>query len=892
MQLDKVYEPQRFEPHWAQWWIESGLYKAEIKPGKPVFSIVIPPPNVTGSLHIGHMLDHTIMDVAVRWHRMLGDTTLWLPGMDHAGIATQMVVERKLAEEGLNRKQIGRKKFECRVWQWKEQYGGRIKQQIQREGASVDWSRERFTMDDGLSHAVRETFVRLWEAGLIYRGEYLVNWCPGCQTAISDVETIHETVEGHLWHIRYPVVGSDEGLVVATTRPETMLGDTAVAVNPDDSRYQHLIGKNVLLPLMNREIPVIAYAMADPKFGTGVVKITPAHDPNDFEAGRRHNLPLVKAIGEDARMTAAAGPYRGLDRFEARRRIVAALQLSGELLKTEPYAVNISKCDRSKTIIEPLVSTQWFVKMRPLADKAMEAVESGRIRFVPDDRETVFFQWMRNIRDWCVSRQLWWGHRIPAWHCRQCATITVARETPAVCPNCHSTELEQDTDVLDTWFSSGLWPFSTLGWPDDTEDLRTFYPTSLLITGFDILFFWVARMIMLGIWSTGDVPFREVHMHGLVRDAEKQKMSKTKGNVVDPLDLIEKYGTDACRVGLLVSAAPGADIALKEDRLAAARGFANKLWNASRLLFMNMERSSVETVGDDATPVPVPKLESSRLEDLWIFSRLDSTCDTVNRALAQHRYHEATQALWDFVWHEFCDWYLEVKKLRFEEASGLTADWAATLLVYDTILRLLHPFMPFITEELWQRLGQDSHAAGRPASISVTDYPQPLAAGSTLAPDAERRFELLQRIVTAARELRADNKLDPKVTYEASLHYHGVALASSENLVIDALTKLHIGGQSGLSDASGLLRSTPEFDLRINAQPPSASNGAGASDSRARIEKEIANLEKVIESSTRQLSDETFLGKAPAKVVDTIRVKLSDYQAQLAKNKKLLEGLD
>jgi len=892
MQLDKVYEPQRFEPHWAQWWIESGLYKAEIKPGKPVFSIVIPPPNVTGSLHIGHMLDHTIMDVAVRWHRMLGDNTLWLPGMDHAGIATQMVVERKLAEEGLNRRQIGRKGFECRVWQWKEQYGGRIKQQIQREGASVDWSRERFTMDEGLSRAVRETFVRLWEAGLLYRGEYLVNWCPGCQTAISDVETIHETVEGHLWHIRYPVVRSNEGLIVATTRPETMLGDTAVAVNPNDVRYQHLVGKHVLLPLMNREIPIIADAMADPTFGTGVVKITPAHDPNDFEAGKRHGLPLVKVIGEDARMTAAAGTYSGLDRFEARRRIVAALQLSGELVKAEPYAVNISKCDRSKTIIEPLVSTQWFVKMRPLADKAMEAVTSGRIRFVPDDREPVFFQWMRNIRDWCVSRQLWWGHRIPAWHCRQCATITVARETPAICPKCHSTELEQDNDVLDTWFSSGLWPFSTLGWPDDTEDLRTFYPTSLLITGFDILFFWVARMIMLGIWCTGDVPFREVHMHGLVRDAERQKMSKTKGNVVDPLDLIDTYGTDACRVGLLVSAAPGADIALKEDRLAAARGFANKLWNASRLLFMNMERSGVKALGDTAASATIRKTEPSRIEDLWITSRLDSVADTVNRNLAQHRYHEAAQALWDFVWHEFCDWYLEVKKLRFEEASGLTADWEVTLTVYDAILRLLHPFMPFITEELWQRLGQEGHPAGRPASISITDYPQPLAAGSALAPDTERQFEILQRIVTAARELRADNKLDSKTIFDASLQYHGAALAPSETRVIEVLTKLRIGIRPDPPLAGGLLRSTPEFDLRIDAQPPTASNGVGSSESRARVEKEIANLQKVIASSNHQLSDEAFLGKAPARVVEKIRANLSEYRAQLAKNQKLLEGLD
>src|SRR5947209_2627196 len=565
MQLEKVYEPQRFEPHWAQWWIDNALYHvdvAQVTPDRPAFSIVIPPPNVTGSLHIGHMLDHTTMDVAVRWHRMLGETTLWLPGTDHAGIATQMVVERQLATEGLFRQQLGRTEFERRVWVWKEEYGGRIKNQIRREGASVDWSRERFTMDPGLSRAVRETFVRLWEKGLIYRGEYMVNWCPRCQTAISDVETVHEPVEGHLWHIRYRVAGSDEVLTVATTRPETMLGDTALMVHPDDARYKHLHGKTSILPITGREIPMVPDTIVDPKFGTGVVKVTPAHDPNDFAAGKRHNLPFIKVIGEDARMTAAAGKYADLDRFEARKRVVAALEQSGELAKTEPYTVNISKCERCKSVIEPLASTQWFVRMKSLADNAIAAVRSGRIRFVPDDREPVFFQWMENIRDWCISRQLWWGHRIPAWHCRKCQQITVGRETPPACAHCGSTEIEQETDVLDTWFSSGLWPFSTLGWPDNTEDLKAFYPTSLLITGFDILFFWVSRMIMLGLEMTGEVPFREVHMHGLVRDAEKQMMSKTKGNVVDPLQIIDQYGTDAFRVALLISAATGGDIAL------------------------------------------------------------------------------------------------------------------------------------------------------------------------------------------------------------------------------------------------------------------------------------------------------------------------------------------
>jgi valyl-tRNA synthetase len=885
MQPDKVYEPKRFEPHWAQWWIETNLYRAQIEPGKPVFSIVIPPPNVTGSLHIGHMFEHTIADVAVRWHRMRGDNTLWLPGMDHAGIATQMVVERQLAAQGLNRKQLGREEFERRVWRWKEQYGGRIKQQIEREGASVDWSRERFTMDEGLSRAVREVFVRLWEAGLIYRGEYMVNWCPSCQTAISDVETIHDAEPGFLWHIRYPLPDSNESVVVATTRPETMLGDTAVAVNPADARYQHLIGKRVRLPIVGREIPIIADSAVDPQFGTGVVKVTPAHDPADFEIGKRHGLPFVKVIGEDARMTSQAGaPYAGLDRFEARKRIVAALEQSGELVKTEPYTLNVSKCDRSKTIIEPLVSMQWFVRMKPLAEKAIEAVETDAIRFVPDDRESVFFQWMRNIRDWCISRQLWWGHRIPAWHCRQCGAITVARVTPTVCGQCQSTEVEQDTDVLDTWFSSGLWPFSTLGWPDDTPDLRAFYPTSLMITGFDILFFWVARMIMLGIWCTGKVPFREVHLHGLVRDAERQKISKTKGNTVEPLDLMDRFGTDACRVGLLLSAAPGADIALKEDRLAAARAFANKLWNASRLLFLHLERSEVV----EWSPAPISQIEAARIEDYWMLARLDAAVQSVSAALHQHRYHEATQTLWDLAWHDFCDWYLEVKKLRFTAQSGITADWAVTLTVYETLLRLLHPFMPFVTEELWQRFVRAVKATGQPASISIAPFPLPAGVASH---DTEP-FVLVQRLVTAARELRADNKLDPKSVFEADLYVHGVEIPADTIALLESLTKLRVRAHTAAKPApGGLVRANADFDLRIDAQPPSPQNGSGSADSRNRAAKDIAALEKVINSSRRQLADEVFLSKAPAKVVETLRAKLASYETQLGKLKDQLEGL-
>ncbi len=893
MELEKVYEPQRFEPHWAQWWIEKNLYRADVHSRKPVFSLVIPPPNVTGSLHIGHMLDHTVMDVAVRWHRMNGENVLWLPGTDHAGIATQMVVGRQLAKEKLTRVALGREEFERRVWQWKEEYGGRIVQQIRREGASVDWSRERFTMDPGLSRAVRETFVRLWEAGLIYRGDYMVNWCPDCHTAISDVETIHEAVAGHLWHIRYPVVGSDESVVLATTRPETMLGDTAVAVHPDDTRYKHLIGRKVRLPVANREIPVIADSFVDPKFGTGVVKITPAHDANDFEAGKRHNLPLVRVIGPDARMTAEAGAYAGLDRFEARKRIVAALHESGELVKTEDYTVNISKCDRSKSIVEPLVSTQWFVKMKPLAEKAIEAVESGRIVFAPDDRLPVFFQWMNNIRDWCISRQLWWGHRIPAWHCRQCKELTVARETPAVCAHCRSTEIEQETDVLDTWFSSGLWPFSTLGWPDETEDLKTFYPTSLLITGFDILFFWVARMIMLGLWCTGDVPFRQVHMHGLVRDAERQKMSKTKGNVVDPLDLIERFGTDACRVALLLSAAPGGDIALKEDRFSAARGFANKLWNASRWLFLNMDKSGVKgwqpAHADIANVNDVIGEPNSSLEDAWMFAKLNTCAATVNRALEQHRYHEAMQTLWDFTWHEFCDWYLEVKKHRFTENSGIDRHWKSVLTVYEAMLRLLHPFLPFVTEELWQRLKQEAaESADQPISVSLAHYPKPAAVG---ADDRSRAFELLQSIVTAARELRADNKLDAKQVYPAAVRLNDSGIPPEDLEIAGKIARLSLARSVKALPAGGLLRSTSEFDLRLEAQPPAA-NGATSAETRARLEKKNRELRALIDSHKRQLQDERFLSKAPPKLIETMKAKLADYEAQLAKNEYLLRGLE
>jgi valyl-tRNA synthetase len=853
MQLDKVYEPRRFEPRWAHWWVESGIYRAEWQPGRPVFSLVIPPPNVTGSLHMGHMLEHTEIDVTVRWHRMRGDITLWLPGTDHAGIATQMVVERQLTEEGLDRRVMGREAFEARVWKWKAESGGTIKGQMIQLGASCDWSRERFTLDPGLSRAVRETFVSLYEIGLIYRGEYMVNWCPRCRTAISDLETVHEETAGHLWHIRYPVIGMDRHLVVATTRPETMLGDTAVAINARDERYFDLHGKTVRLPLMDREILIILDDIADPEFGTGVVKITPAHDLNDFEAGKRHHLPMIQVIDEEAKITPAGGLYAGLSREEARKRVVKDLEKLGLLDSVQDYTLSLGKCSRCKTPIEPLVSKQWFVKTKPLAEKAIAAVDEKCIEIIPENWVKTWNEWMHNIRDWCVSRQLWWGHRIPAWYCDGCGETIVSREDPADCPKCKGA-LRQDPDVLDTWFSSGLWPFSTLGWPDQTDDLKHFYPTTLLITGFDILFFWVARMSMLGIEFMGDVPFRQVYIHGLVRDAEKQKMSKTKGNVIDPLVLTEEYGTDAVRMALLSGAAPGTDIVFTVDRIDSARAFANKIWNAARFIFMNVE------VGvRQAAPPVAPQLTT--VEDRWIWSRLNRCAHEMNQAIDHYRYHEAAQSIWHFIYDDFCDWYIELKKI-----SG---DWGNILSVFEGTLRLLHPVMPFITEELWHRMG-----APEDQSISMQAYPHfdPLRDN----PAAEREIGLLQGVVTAARGIRADLSIDPKLPLKGRI-----------SLPVDFRAVQRLAGvelEVGEVPKTGAVRSTPEFDLVIDV--PHGQMEA----QRKRLEKERDQLIKNIANSQRQLSSEVFLSKAPAHILETMRAKLAEYEAQLKKIEDSLNG--
>jgi valyl-tRNA synthetase len=712
----------------------------------------------------------------------------------------------------------------------------------------------------------------------------MVNWCPDCRTAISDLEVDHSETEGHLWHIRYPVHGNDERyLIVATTRPETMLGDTAVAINARDPRYFDLHNKTVRLPLMDRDIPIILDDLADPEFGSGAVKVTPAHDPNDFEAGRRHNLPKIQVIDNTGRMTAEAGRYAGLDRFEARERVVTDLKSLGLIAKIEDYPLSIAKCQRSKTIIEPLISTQWFAKTKPLAEKAIAAVESGRIGFVPANWTKTYFEWMYNIRDWCISRQLWWGHRIPAWHCEECREILVAREMPASCPRCGSTRLEQDPDVLDTWFSSALWPFSTFGWPAMTEDLATFYPTSLLITGFDILFFWVARMIMMGLEFMSDVPFRQVYIHGLVRDAERQKMSKTRGNVIDPLVVTEKYGTDAVRMALLQGAAPGTDIVLSEERMESSRGFANKIWNAARFLFLNMERSGVEPEMPEALPesletfLPEPCADTLEVtvEDRWIFSRLNSTSEQANRAIEQYRYHEAAQLLWHFFWHEFCDWYVELKKLRFRENTGLNADWRNTLAAFETALRLLHPVMPFLTEELWQRLA--GGRTERPASIALAPYPQYRTEATDYG--AEREIETVQEVVTMARTLRAESQLDPRQQLAGALYGRDGALgiARAHAVAIQSLANVRLDFKAEAAPKAAAIRSTSRFDLVLELPK------AQEETRRKRLQKEREQLVKNIDNSKRQLSDETFLSKAPPHVIESIRKKLVDYEEQLRK---------
>jgi valyl-tRNA synthetase len=912
-ELPKAYEPGAIETRWAEYWVQEKLFHVETPaPGdsRPVFTLLLPPPNVTGRLHMGHMMEQTQMDVIVRWHRMRGFVALWLPGTDHAGIATQMLVERQLASEGKKRREMGREKFLERVWEWRREYGGAILDQMKRLGASVDWDREYFTMDDKLSHAVKEVFVRLYEDGLIYRGKYIVNWCPDCGTAISDLEVKHEDVAGKLYEIRYPVIGGvsgrDEFITVATTRPETMLGDTAVAVNPTDERYAHLHGRHVLLPLMNREIPIIADELAQPEFGTGAVKVTPAHDPNDFEAGLRHNLPQIEVIDEHAKMNANAGPYAGLDRFAARARIVEDLTAQGFLVGTKDYTIALGKCDRSGTIVEPRLSTQWFVKIAPLAKRAIEVVEKGYIRFTPENYGQIYLNWMHNIHDWCISRQLWWGHRIPAWYCtnNQCKEVVVAREAPSSC-KCGGTKLEQDMDVLDTWFSSGLLPFTALGWPAATRDLEVFYPNSLMITGFDILFFWVARMIMLGCWfmmpphrpgrssetslATGEdalrasVPFREVYIHALVRDADRQKMSKTKGNVLDPIEVIGQYGTDATRFTLAAMAAPGTDIAFSESRTAGYRNFANKIWNAARFMFMNVDRiePSLRPGGGRDARLSISRgiagFQTGLLEDRWILSRFNRAAKDVNESLATYRFDEAASRIYDFFWGEFCDWYIELIKprLNFEEGAdaGPARVACANLInLFEASLRLLHPVMPFITEEIWH-----AEYDGKPPLKSIALASYPAADEGQIDLDAETEMAILQDLIVSVRNLRAELKVEPKVKVpiEVFAHEPGIRTMLERNLgalLLDRPANVEkiTFVESSLASLPGA-RSTSRFDVHAIYEKK-----IDIAAERERLTKELDKIEKQLASAQARLGNEQFLSKAPPHVVEGLRKQVEE----------------
>ena len=918
-ELPKAYEPGAIETRWADYWIREKLFSVPTPPPgetRPVFTLLLPPPNVTGRLHMGHMLNQTQMDIIVRWHRMRGFITLWLPGTDHAGIATQMMVERQLAKEGKKRRDLGREKFIERVWDWKKHYGGAILDQMKRLGASVDWDREYFTMDERLSRAVREVFVRLYEEGLIYRGKYIVNWCPRCETAISDLEVKHEDVPSKLWEIRYPVIGTNEFITVATTRPETMLGDTAIAVNAKDERYTHLHGKHALLPLMQREIPIITDELAQPEFGTGAVKVTPAHDPNDFQAGLRHNLPQVDVMDEHAHMNQNAGAYAGLDRFEARNRVLHDLREQGFLAGEKDYTVALGKCDRCGTIVEPRLSEQWFVKVAPLAERAKDAVESGEITIVPENHRQVYLNWMNNIHDWCVSRQLWWGHRIPAWTCGKCKEVIVAREVPTKCPKCGGAKLEQVSDVLDTWFSSGLLPFTTLGWPEKTRDQAVFYPTTLLITAYEILFFWVARMIMFGChfmqghqqdaaikrasgWcdkKNDSVPFREVYIHALVRDAERQKMSKTKGNVLDPLEVIERFGTDATRFTLAAMAAPGTDIAFNESRTDGYRAFANKIWNAARFMFMNLDRVGVARVGAGVSPAQsspapgIPAFKPLTLEDRWILSRFNRVAAGVNDALAAYRFHEAANSIYDFFWGEFCDWYLELIKprLNFEASADRSAAQTACanlVNLFDASLRLLHPVMPFITEEVWQAMYE-----GKPPlkSIALTAYPQADEEQFDLA--AETEMAILQDLIVSVRNLRAELKIEPKAKVPIEVFAHEPEMRKLIEHNHGAIQRLANVSQIAFVGASlaklAGARHTARFDVHLVYE-----RKVDVAAECDRLKKELEKIEKGIASGQKQLGNEQFLAKAPPSVVDNLRKQQQELAIVREKTRSKMKEL-
>ncbi len=887
----KAYEPHDVEKAWYPVWLERRYFHADEKSDKKPFSIVIPPPNVTGSLHMGHAFNVTLQDILARTRRMQGFNTCWLPGMDHAGIATQNVVEKQLAAQGVNRHEIGREEFLKRVWVWKEESGGQIFRQLQRLGASCDWERQRFTMDDGLTRAVREVFVHLYQEGLIYRDKYLINWCPRCHTALSDLEVEHEEMNGQLWYIRYPAPADAHEVIVATTRPETMLGDTAVAVHPEDARYQGLVGQRIKLPLTDREIPVIADHRVDREFGTGVVKVTPAHDHNDFQIGNDHQLERINIFTPEGVVNDAGGRFAGMDRFDARKAVVEALEAEGLLVKTEAHRNAVGHCYRCKTIVEPYLSLQWFVKTKPLAERAIKAVKQGQTTFHPKHWEHTFFDWLERIQDWCISRQIWWGHRIPAWYCATegCPPIVV-RDKPAACPHCKSTELRQDDDVLDTWFSSALWPFSTFGWPDQTAALKSFYPTTVLVTGFDIIFFWVARMMMMGLRFMGDVPFRDVYIHALVRDPQGQKMSKSKGNVVDPLAMMDRYGTDAFRFTLSAMAAQGRDIKLSEERISGYRNFCNKVWNACRFISMQCAGETIDLHN------PPAKTHFS-IADRWIQFRFETMVNTVTAAIDAYEFDVAAKTVYQFVWHEFCDWYLEAIKPVLQSPKGSPARVATVYTlwtIYEGTLRVMHPFMPFITEELWQRMhalrATPDAPVAKPRSIVVA--PWPVVPKRPSYGKEIKSFEAIKDIISTIRMIRSRHLVPP-----ASLV---PAIVRTQDAPLQKMLGLHSHYIRSLAKLS-------RFELRITSvrQPGISMAIVGSTevavplegiidlvDERQRLQKEMTKAQEVIRAIEQKLGNPQFIERAPEDIVATDRERLVSCREELAKLEQAVASLN
>ena len=870
-ELAKTYNPGEVEDRIYTFWMQGGYFHANRDETKKPYTIVMPPPNITGQLHMGHALDETLQDILIRWRRMQGYDTLWVPGTDHASIATEAKIVEAMRQEGITKEQIGREAFLERAWAWKEKYGGRIKEQLKKLGVSCDWERERFTLDEGCSKAVREVFVSLYEKGLIYRGERIVNWCPHCKTTISDAEVEFEEKDGFFWHLRYPFEDGSGYLELATTRPETMLGDTAVAVHPDDERYKAFVGKTLILPLVGRRIPVVADSYVDMEFGTGVVKITPAHDPNDFEVGLRHHLEVINVMNDDGSINENGGKYAGLPGLEARRQIVEDLKEQGFLVSIEPIRHNVGTCYRCHSTIEPRVSKQWFVKMEPLAKPAIEVVRSGKTKFIPERLEKVYYNWMENIKDWCISRQLWWGHRIPAWYCADCGETVVARETPDACPHCGGHHLHQDPDTLDTWFSSALWPFSTLGWPDKTPDLAHYYPTSTLVTGYDILFFWVARMIFSGIEQMGETPFSTVFFHGLVRDSQGRKMSKSLGNGIDPLEVIQQYGADALRFTLITGISPGNDTRFSDERVQASRNFANKIWNAARFIRMNIDGKAVpDQLPDTLLP-----------EDEWILDTFNTLCREVNENLEKFEIGIAAQKIHDFLWDQFCDWYIEIAKIRLNGEEEAAAQQVRQVLVWvmNRTLALLHPFMPYITEEIWQALPHEGEA------LMISGYP---AFDPALSfPESAARFGSVMAVVRGVRNRRSEMNVAP--SRRAMLH-----IATEKPELFSGNEKLF----ERLAFASGV-EIAPSFDLdgAVTIVTPDAKvfiqmgELVDVEAERRRLEKELATAQKGYDNAQAKLSNEKFISKAPQKVVDGVRANAEKLKAHIALIHQSLEAL-